>query len=184
MQNTISIIGLSVSLACFALCFFIVRSFASMDKEITDVNRMYTVMDKDRGYQVFFPLVGEPLQQTFPDIEKYTTIESLRKLIFEPDALNPDKKYELNAVDVLPSFFDFFSIPFMGQVIPDYKTRPNGVVLTESTAMKLYGKESAIGKNVTTKRRHYTQEEGFREKNFTYTICGIVKDLPSNSYFT
>ena len=65
MQNTISVIGLSVSLACFALCFFLVRSFRSMDKDIPDVNRMYTVMDKDRNYQVMFPLIGEHLQKEY-----------------------------------------------------------------------------------------------------------------------
>ena len=181
-QSIINVIGLSVSLACFALCFFWVRSIIGMDNDIPDVNRMYTVMEKGENYQVVYPLLGEYLMKEYPDIDKYTTIESLRKLIFEPDAQNPNRKYELNAVDVLPSFFEFFSFPFIGQALPDFKTRPNGVVLTESTAMKLYGKESAVGKYITTKRGHYTQEEGYREKDFTYTVCGIIKDLPGNSY--
>ncbi|MDR1886535.1 MAG: hypothetical protein LBQ70_01345, partial [Prevotellaceae bacterium] len=52
-QNIISMFGLSISVACFALCFYVVRSFTTMDKEFPDSNRMYTLYDSVRTYPAF-----------------------------------------------------------------------------------------------------------------------------------
>ena len=52
---------------------------------------------------------------------------------------------------------------------------PNNVLISEEMATALYGKEEAIGQAITI----------FNDDNqeFTYTVAGIMKDLPQNSSF-
>jgi len=52
---------------------------------------------------------------------------------------------------------------------------PNNVLISEEMATALYGKEEAIGKAIIL----------FNDNNeeFTYTVAGVMKDLPQNSSF-
>jgi len=177
-QNLINIIGLSVSLACFAFCFSMVRSITGMDKEFPGVDKMYTIMLNDGNYPVISPFLGDCITKECPEVEKYTSIEFPGNFVFESD----DKKYNLNTSEVMPSFFEFFSIPFIGHANQAYKTLPNSIILTQSTATKLYGTEPAIGKQITTNRRYFTGQE-MAEKEIVYTVCGVIKNFSDNSYF-
>ena len=177
-QNAINILGLSVSLACFTVCFLLVRSFTGMDKDIPDVNRIYAIMNKDSKRAA----VGRLIMEEYPDIEKYAAINSEQGLVFELDDQNTNKKYELNSLEVTPSFFDFFPVSFIGRYLPDFEAIPNAVFLIESTAFRLYGTEPAAGKKIIIKKMRYTMEEGYHEVTFSYTVCGVIKDFPDFSY--
>jgi ABC-type antimicrobial peptide transport system permease subunit len=69
-----------------------------------------------------------------------------------------------------PEYFSFFTLPLVQGNISTLFPNPNSIVLTETTAKKLYGDAAGIGKTVI-----------YDKQNFT--ITGIMKDFPKNSSF-
>jgi ABC-type lipoprotein release transport system permease subunit len=172
-QNIISVFGLSISVACFALCFYVVRGFTDMDREFPAVERMFTLMDSARHTHARERYVGEYLRRDFPEVEKYTVIESQSSMLFET-AENRGQVVMLHIMEALPSFFDFFSVRFVTAPSPDFETQANGIILCESTAMKLFGSTDIRGEKLIK-----TSESN----NSTYTVCGVIGDFKNNSYF-
>jgi hypothetical protein len=178
-QNIIGIIGLSVSIACFALCFYIVRSLTGMNTEYPDADRMYLLSDSVRNRPSHRHDVGAYLARDYPDIEKYVTMEFYESMMFETGD-EKRQKFMLYMMDVNPPFFDFFSMGFIGGTLSGYETMPNGIVLNESCAMRLFGRLDVVGETLVTKRQ---SPKDYSVNYYTYTICGVIRDFGRNSYF-
>jgi hypothetical protein len=183
-QNIISITGLSLSVACFTVCFYIVRALTGIDRDIPDVDRMYTVMDSTFT-QYRHPSVdwqmGNILKRDFPDVEKATTVEFHANLLFEVDENR--EQFMLTTVEILPSFFDFFSVDFVAPPQAGYETLINEIVLCESAAIRLFGTTNVNGKILLTQKSIYDEKQKkFVERNFAYTVCGVIKDFRKNSF--
>jgi ABC-type antimicrobial peptide transport system permease subunit len=182
-HSLISMGGLSISIACFTLCFYIVRSYTGIDRTYPGAERMYTLMDTLHNYPTGEPLVGAFIQRDFPDVEKYTVAEFHRRLLFETGS-SREHKYMLNMMEVMPSFFDFFSIAFLDGSAPNPEGRINLIVLCESTARRLFGTVHAVGETLTAPREYYDMEENKRvTKDYVYTVAGVIPDFPGSTYF-
>jgi ABC-type antimicrobial peptide transport system permease subunit len=182
-QNIINIIGLSVSIACFTLCFYVVRNFTSIDKDIPNVDKIYTLYDSIENYAVHDPFAGNHIAQSFPEVEKYATIEFHRQMMFE-SGNGKDNKYMMNMLEVTPSFFDFFSVDFVTYPQAGYETQRNGIVMCESAAIRLFGTVDVNGKTLTAERDYFDMEQLKSVKqNYTYTVHGVIKNFNTNSYF-
>jgi ABC-type antimicrobial peptide transport system permease subunit len=157
-----------VSIACFTLCFYVVRNFTSIDRDIPNVDRIYTLYDSTNKALVLDPFAGEHIAQKFPEVEKYAAIDYHQQLMFNTDE-GKESKYMLNTMGVTPSFFNFFSIDFVSYPQAGYETQRNGVVMCESAAIRLFGTVDVNGKTLTGSNR-------------TYTICGVIKNFNTNSF--
>ncbi|MDR2775571.1 MAG: ABC transporter permease, partial [Tannerella sp.] len=179
----INIIGLSVSIACFTMCFYTVRNFTSIDRDIPNVDRIYTLFDSVRNYTVNDPHSGSYLVKDFPEVEKYAAIEFHRETVFESGD-GTDDKYILNMAEVTPSFFDFFAVDFVAYPQAGYETQINSIIMCKSAAVKLFGTTDVAGKTLRAERRRYdVTKRKWIVNNITYTVRGTVKDFNRNSYF-
>jgi ABC-type antimicrobial peptide transport system permease subunit len=182
VQNLISIIGLSVSIACFALCMHLIRSLTDLGNEFPDVNRMYSVADSARNGLAINHQLAPSIAKNFPDVEKYVAVENRRPTLLTIID-SEEEKYMLNTLEVTSSFFDFFSIPFL-QALPNAENQINGIVLCESTAKKLFGSIDVAGQKLSTMREYVDPEQNkIVKRNLIYTVCGVIKDFPGNSFF-
>ncbi|MDR3246481.1 MAG: ABC transporter permease [Prevotellaceae bacterium] len=182
-HNLISIAGLSVSVVCFALCMYVVRGLTGINTEYPHAKRMFSVMDDTRKQPVNMPAIGNYLAAEYPEVEKFVSMEFTRKQLFQVGEKDAEKKYMLGMMEVTPSFFDFFSV-FCTDTLPQFRSKPNGIVLFESTARRLFGDNRAVGEKMAVSRNVYDETERKRiDKDFIFTVCGIVKDFPKNTYF-
>jgi putative ABC transport system permease protein len=80
-----------------------------------------------------------------------------------------DKKVKKNGRHVDPDFLKMFSFPIVKGDINTALNDVNSVVISESTAASLFGKENPIGKNIRV------------DNDFNVQVKAVVKDVPKNS---
>lgn len=115
--------------------------------------------------------VGGPfMQESFPEVEQNVRVKrsslSLKK---ENEVINESKVLYADS-----TFFSIFTFPLVSGNPKKLLTEPNSIVLTESMAVKYFGKEWA-------KADILNQTLG-GSSSALYTITGVVKDIPSNSH--
>jgi ABC-type antimicrobial peptide transport system permease subunit len=161
---------------------YLVRGLTGINKEYPHARRMFSVMDEARKQPVFMSVIGDYLKAEYPEVEKFVSLEFGSKQIFQMGE-KEEKKYMLGMMEVTPSFFDFFSVS-CSDTLPQFRSEPNGIVLFESTARRLFGDNRAVGEKLTVSRPVYDETEKKRmDKDFIYTVCGITKDFPKDAYF-
>jgi putative ABC transport system permease protein len=173
----INIIGLSIGLACFALFLLYAVSEFSFDrfhKNAANLYRVYLWYDgvngNEPGGSTYLPMPLAPaLEQDFPEVENAVRFrENWGENFVRTE--NGTTRVGFSFAD--PQFFSVFSFPLKwgnaGTALKDLRS----IVLTETTAKKLFGKAEAIGKIIQVKV----------DSNFEpFTITAIAKDIPSNS---
>jgi putative ABC transport system permease protein len=180
--SIINISGLAIGLASFMFISLYIFDELSYDKfheksdRIFRVNRFYNANDANEDAATCpFPL-GPTLETAYPDIVE-TSVRFFNALrpqwFFDYTNSNNEviKFNEANFVFADSTVFQVFSFPF---VEGDPKTaleRPNTIVLTESTAKRYFGDESAIGKTLRL------------EEFANFEVTGVIKDVPSQSHF-
>ena len=180
-QSLISIIGLSVALACFTICFYAIRSLITVDSSYPDSDRMYIVQENNRF--AYMPLTGKLAMDTYPEIEDYLTVEFHNEYLFDIGSGDSIRQYHLFFMETNPSFIDFFSYPVVSPLRPDYKEFRNGILLFESTARMLFGREDVVGEKMICYRNVW-EENKHVNKGFPYTVVGVVEDLPHISFLS
>jgi ABC-type antimicrobial peptide transport system permease subunit len=129
------------------------------------------------------PLTGKLVKDAYPDVEDYLTVEFHNAYLFDIGEDDHLQQYYLRFLEANPSFVDFFSCPVVSPLIPGYKEQQNGIILFRSTAQKLFGKTDVSGEKMICYRN--VRENNRRvEKGFSYTVVGVIEDLPSISFLT
>jgi putative ABC transport system permease protein len=113
--------------------------------------------------------MGPMLQQNFPEIEKST------RFFTEGTEFLKTGKEPLEVLPVFTenSFFKMFSYDFIYGDPNTALTDPNSIVLTETTAKKIFGEVSQAGGRLVSCLNRPPQK-----------VTGIIKDVPANSHFT
>jgi putative ABC transport system permease protein len=109
------------------------------------------------------------LKAEFPQVKQFTRVNRFDN----PPIFYNDKKVVLPRVFWVDStFFDIFDYKVLEGDKRTALQRPNSMMLSKTSAEKLFGKEDAMGKTVTIKGRDTT----------TFTVTGIIADIPGNSH--
>ncbi|MES2107579.1 MAG: ABC transporter permease [Bacteroidota bacterium] len=113
--------------------------------------------------------VGSKFKQNFPEIEDYVKIVGAGSVlaIYQEQRLTMQKVYFTGQ-----SFFNVFSYPLISGDPKTALKEPFSIVLTESGAKKLFGKDNPIGKLVD-----------FGYNNQPVKVTGVMKDYPANTHF-
>ena len=173
----INIFGLALGMTCCILIMLYVQDEMRYDVFHENADRIYRVtrefLNNDGATNLWLarvaPPVGPLLANDFPGIIQ----EETRVLADYTTFLQVGEKSFVEG-----GFFwaekNFFSILSFRLVTGDPKSvlaEPNEVVLTQSSAKRLFGNEDPIGKMIRY------------EHDVNLKVTGIVADLPSNSHF-
>lgn len=168
----INISGLGVGLATGIMLLLWVQNEMSYDKFHTDYKNIYQLSSQlpSNGAMVTWPGVPGPLAvyaKSIPQVQSVVRISSQYDQIISDK--NKTKMFDGNVVAAVDSgFFNMFSFHLLKGNKATLFPNNNSVVLTQSTAQKLFGSEDAVGKTIMF------WGEGF-------TVTGVLQNFPENS---
>ncbi len=171
----INILGLSIGIACSLLISLYVINEASYDRYNTRKDRIFRVIlnGKIGGQEVTIAtspaIMGSTLLKEFPEIEDYCRLAKKGPSVVE---YNCKAFTDENIIEADSSFFNIFSIPVLRGDPKNLLNAPHKVVLSESTAKRIFGNENPIDKPVK-----------IGSDTIRYIVTGVMGDVPGNSHF-
>lgn len=171
----INIAGLALGLTCAILILMWVRSELSYDKFHKNANEICRVLlqydNKNVVQEFLHGALPAALKKEVPEIVNASRLSPLWPLAKNPLKYG-DKSFILNGHVADPDFFTIFSFPFVKGNPATALLEPRSVVITENTAIKLFGTKEALDQVI-----QFELWGGWRDVK----VVGILKDFPSNS---
>ncbi|MFN3997553.1 ABC transporter permease [Algoriphagus sp.] len=179
MYVLINLIGLAIGMAVSIVILLYVQFELSYDKYHPDADRIYRVsrawfnQDGEESLHLghLAPPFGPLIQSDFPE----DVAVSAR--LFNFDALiksGTNAMVEERFFFADPETFDLFSWKTIEGEGQNALNEADGIIMTESTAKRYFGNESAVGKEL---RAELAGQE------FTFQVRGVMEDMPENSHF-
>ena len=178
--SLIKIISLSVGMICFAIISLFINHELNYDRYHKNPEQVFRVVKdfvNDDGTRIpdatTPPAFGPAIQKDLPEVAYTTRLFPNwgRKYLIQYDDI---RSYEAGVVRIDSSFFDVFSFPFLKGEKKRATANPNFIILTESTAKRIFGNENPIGKAIKI---------DIGPTGTDFFISGVVNDVPENSHF-
>ncbi len=168
----LNVAGLAVGMSAAVFMFLWANDELTFDHTHTKGDRIYRVLtnwkfDQEREYtsSCSAPLTDEA-RNTVPGIDRMIRTWNLGEQTFVLGANRASLEKVIVAED---GFFQIFDFPFLHGNAQTALSSPNNVVMTETAAIKIFGKIPELGTPVN------------HSKKGTYQLAGILRDLPTNS---
>jgi putative ABC transport system permease protein len=169
--STINILGLAVGMAVALLIGLWVQNELTFDgfherKDNIAIVMKKTFFNNYKGIQsgVMLPLYDE-LKANYPEVKHITRLDW-----GDPQGLIVgDKKIMKYGHFADPDFLKMFTFPLVRGTVDKALKDPYSIVITESLATVLFGKDEPIGKMITV------------NKSLNVVVTGVLKDIPANS---
>ena len=167
----INIGGLAIGMLCSILILLWVLNETSYDKFHKNSNSIYRLItnvdDLDFKTAVTPAGMAEELQSEIPEIVSTVKLSKPMKGLFEVGM----KKFEEQHVFYADAnFLDMFTFPLLEGDPKTALANPDGILITEKTARKYFGNESALGKVIR------------KDNGENFIVSGVLADVPSNSH--
>lgn len=173
--SAINISGLAIGLASCMLISLYVIDELSFDRFHEKAGRIVraTLKGTMQGGIIneshVMPPTAAALKADYPEVLESTRLrQGGRPLILLNNQIFNNER--LAFVD--SNFFSVFTLPFLEGNPKSALTEPNTIILSETTARKLFGKTDVLGKTIL-----------FKDRTQTYRVTGVIKDMPANSHF-
>ncbi len=183
--SSINIVGLSLSLFSSLLIMEYIRFENSFDKFHEDHHRIYridqiTTQGSVDHSATTFSRVAEELNLSFPSVEAACRVHKVRGNVVVTAG---DKVFrEEGIIGADSSFFSLFKLPLVAGA-PEHTLREaRSLVISKSIALKYFGTNDPIGKQMTIDGAYGFWSATGYNNHVTYTITGVVEDLPPNSH--
>lgn len=166
----LNIFGLALGLAVSIIILLYVQSDLTFDKhhekwdQIYRVESKFLIPPKNDEYAMTSVGLASLMQQEYPEIQSFTRVQNAGQVLFRIDDNNfyVDDMYFADS-----SMFKIFTHEFIQGDPETALLEPRSLVLTESTAKRLFGNQNPLNELVRT------------DSN-TLTVTGVIKDLPDN----
>ncbi|MDR2383149.1 MAG: ABC transporter permease [Prevotellaceae bacterium] len=155
-QTLVSVVGLAVGFACFAMAALWIRYEMSYDGFHKNADRLYRVSIKDVRYGGLTPSIEFPLdaylKKTFPEVKKVARILS-GELTVEVD----DIKSKTRTIFLKDSsFLEMFDIKILSGNSDFIIHENKQIAVTQEKAVQLFGNENPLGKTIKLEEQEYT----------------------------
>jgi ABC-type antimicrobial peptide transport system permease subunit len=172
--SSINIVGLAISMSVGLLLIAFVLDLRSYDRFHKNGERIYRItnvatFNREQGGKFGSTSIktGKLIREKVTGIEEVAIVRN----DFSQDAKVGDNILPIKGFWAEPSLFRIFTFPML-EGNPDTALKdPYSIVLTETAAKKLFGKESALGKAI-------------KFDTFDYQVTGVMKDVPFFSHIS
>lgn len=169
--SVINIIGLAISMSVALILIAFIAELKSYDSFHTHYDRIYRVNNirhSVHGVDDFAStsiLTGKKIKESVPGIADVAILRTG----FSRDLTVGEKVVPLSGLWADASFFSVFTFPLLSGNAATALREPNSVVLTETSAQKVFGSTDVAGKLVQI-------------DTLTYTVTAVMKDVPLHSH--
>ncbi|RIV69521.1 FtsX-like permease family protein [Flagellimonas aequoris] len=164
MYTTVTVLGFALSLTFVLLLGVYIQSELSVDDFHKNKDRIYRLENETVD---FSPPIATDLKQEYAEIEDFTRVLNVSGRI----STSGSQKLKFDYLGVDPGFFNMFSFPLLYGESEDVLQTEDGIVLSKSMALRLFGTSNAVGKSVFINTEH------------KFTVTGIMDDFPENTHF-
>ena len=171
--SIIDIFGLSMAIGCSIVVFLFVDFWASMDSFHRNSDQIFlveNVINRDGQISIWgdSPLpLGPAVENDFPQVVRTVRIQTRGGIV-----RYKEKVFNERFMFVDEGFFDMFTFPLIAGS-KDALLNHNTLFMDEETALKYFGDENPVGKQLTIKFGDKYVEEFF--------VGGVTKRYPENS---
>jgi len=168
----INVFGLSLGFAVVIVILFWIQFHLSFDQNIENNKNIYRIVQRivDGGEsELISPTPGALagiLSDKFPEIIHASRVHYGPDMVIQTDK---DTFVEKRVLFVDSTFLQIFDFPYI------YGQKPlnlnNGIILSESVAIKYFGSDNPIGKILSIAGGH------------NFTVIGVIENLPVNMHF-
>ena len=173
LWSSINILSLALGLAaCILILLFIEdeRSFDAFHSKKDHIYRLDEVQSfpgtNTQKVALSMPGMAPALMKDYPQIELFTRYWGRGKSVFHKDG---NQFLVEEAVVVDSNFLQIFDFALIEGTRRTALTNPYSIVLTEKTADRIFGSQSAIGQTL-------------RREESDFQVTGIIEDAPENSH--
>jgi putative ABC transport system permease protein len=169
--STINILGLAAGMAVALLIALWVNNEFSYDRFLPDSDRLYQVKRNfnSNGETLTFPTtslkLADVLRSNIPEIEYVAEADGGSS----HGLMVGNKKLYLDGIISGSDFLKMFKYPMLQGSSGSALNDPYSIVLTQATAIALFGTDNVINKVVKLDNAHNLK------------VTGVIKDVPSNS---
>ncbi len=169
--TAINIFGLGTGMACSILIFLWVLDERSFDKFNNHIDQIYRLTANVAGTPaaVTPPPLLPALKQQTPAIKSVARVVPISATV----SIGSQKFAEKSIFYADPNFLQMFNYPLLQGETSAVLVRPDGVVVTQATAIKYFGTDNVIGKII-----HVDNDIN----GHNYQITGVLKNIPHNSH--
>jgi putative ABC transport system permease protein len=173
--SILNFLCLTFGLVCSIIGVLHVTYMFNYDKFHKNYDRLYeveanvTFFNGDRFPKEYLSAsLTDVLNENVPEIESLTRITNQSYTL-----VNGDKSFTEKGIYADENFPDMFSFPLISGIVKNALSEINSVVISERTAVKLFGSTDCLGKNLILKNEN--SQEG-------YKITGVLRNVPAQSY--
>lgn len=166
----LNIFGLAIGLAVSIIIMLYVQSDYNYDKSHENWDQVYRVESKfyippkNDEFALTSTALAETMQMEFPEILSFTRFQNTGQMLFRID----DNNFYVDDIYLADSTtFDIFTHRFLQGDPKTALVEPNSLVLTESTAKRLFGDKNPMNELVKTDAN-------------TFNVKGVIEDVPDN----
>lgn len=169
----INLFGLSLGLWATILIGLWINSEFQVDRGLPEEDRVYQVMEhQSYGPEIFTTsstpgILAEAMKESLSEVERAATYSWNEQNLF----VNGENKIKLNGFYAGDDFLHIMQFPFLHGDRERTLTDKSHIVLTESAAVKLFGKSDALGESV---------ELVSKEGRALFIVQGVLADLGEN----
>jgi len=170
--STINIVGLAIGMSVGLLLIAFAHDLLSYDRFNENGSRIYRITSDAKyrgGYRSKFATTSLKLGKLIEDKVSGVEAVTMVRNEFMGDAVIGDNTVPFTGIYANPSMLKIFTLPMLKGDIATALEKPYSIVLTETSAKKLFGSEDAFGKTI-------------RFNKSEYEVTGILKDVPFFSH--
>ncbi|MDC0584491.1 ABC transporter permease [Bacteroidales bacterium] len=174
-SSLINIFGLAFGFACALLIYLHVHHEKTCDSALPEHERIYCLLEESPnsrlGNMTISYAVSPLLAEKYPEIEHYARTENFSRfsncIVWFKDKGEIKSFNERDFYIADSSLFKIMQFTFTEGNRETAFTAQNSIVLTQETAHRYFGNESALGKTLTL------------NKNKNFTVTGVI-EMPNN----
>lgn len=175
--SLINILGLSIGLACFCLFLLYAINELTYDRQHANADHIFRVYRWSEAFagreaqgDAYLPMpLGPAMKEAFPDVEEVVRFRTA----WGEDFVRSNGQVHREGITFAdPNVFEVFTFPVIYGPGKEALSALESVVLTKSTAIRLFGEENPTGKTLDIKL-----EDDFQP----FTVAAVVEDQPANS---
>ncbi|MFH1942965.1 MAG: ABC transporter permease [bacterium] len=176
VYSFINVVGLAIGMACCIVIMLFVMDELSWDRFHKNADRIFRitattdVQGREVSYATTNPELSTYIVEEIPEVANAVRIVAHSGFTMSQEG----KNFTINPIYADPSLFEIFTFPLIRGDVHTVLNDPNGAVISEGLAERLFGADDPMGQIISI----YSLTD-----KYDLHITGIMKDVPKNSHF-